>query len=976
MIRGTAPVLRLMVSADLVTEKKGNIMREKRCWKKKIWLRMIGVLACTLLVVLSGNTMSASAQTQENEPWGTQKVEELNQYKTDQGWKVPNGWYHYTASENSWENFGTKNYTDTYSAVVWRKIASGYQKVSEIGTSDELAYGEEREVVKWIENADYYIQTNVNGNSDLELSIYSVLEMQKPDVPGTSDVMQLNADGKASVSVTGSDESKWIKYIVPEDGLYKFRFQDEKAMARVDVYTLNNNQLSNKGGRTIDYNRKYLDFKKGEVLYIRCRSWQEATSYELSVKKTEKKLDTTNYEHAKAVRSTTKAGTIAAGKAAGVIEYLNAMYKNTNRGLYVGHMDDTDKEVLKKLAQMITKDCTSETEKADAIVRWVGRNIKYDTSASSYSPQVFYTRKGDCYGDTMLITDLCKLSGLRAAVVDGWKADLTKWTVEELYDLTGHAWNYIYADGKWRMYDCLWGNYNITDSAVVADKGYYSSAVEGIYIAGDNVDPAFASLRLIDTAATYLNGKFVLLKYGVLANSSKNNYYVDSDKEIIDIKDTGVYGWTTVMTEDRFYPSNAQSYEADINGNTLVKTDATAYTDGRPLPGNSMLFRDGWIVHNNFNNGISSYYADQDGILYNSTIETIDNTTYYFAQTGEAFKLNLPKEQYSLTNRYLTVPTGVKAQFMVNQYIQEIGINKNPDAELIFHNNQPDLIDIDSDGTITTKKEGFVDIEYDVKSSSGAYWVSGAKLEFLISNEKKPTPDYTDRPVGDSSSGGEEKDDNNKDDNNKDNNNKDDNNKDNDNKDNDNKDPETPSDDTKKVSMPKTYKLSSGQYVYDGKVKNPSVKITDKNGKVIAGSNYMVSKSSGRKNVGTYTYKIVYKGAYKEFASKTLSFTILPKGTTLTKAKKAGKAFTVYWKKRTGKMAFARISGYQIRYSLKSNMSQSKTGNVSGYKYTSKKIKNLKAKKKYYIQIRTYMKVKGKTYYSGWSGKKSVVTGK
>ena len=184
-------------------------MREKRCGKKKIWLRMIGVLACTLLVVFSGNIMSASAQTQESEPWGTQKIEELNQYKTDQGWKVPNGWYHYTASENSWENFETKNYNDEYTAEVWRKTSSGYQKVSQIGTSDELAYGEEREVVKWIENADYYIQTNVNGNSDLELSIYSVLEMQKPDVPGTSDVMQLDADGKASVSVTGSDESKW-----------------------------------------------------------------------------------------------------------------------------------------------------------------------------------------------------------------------------------------------------------------------------------------------------------------------------------------------------------------------------------------------------------------------------------------------------------------------------------------------------------------------------------------------------------------------------------------------------------------------------------------------------------------------------------------------------------------------------------------------------------------------------------------------
>ena len=76
-----------------------------------------------------------------------------------------------------------------------------------------------------------------------------------------------------------------------------------------------------------------------------------------------------------------------------------------------------------------------------------------------------------------------------------------------------------------------------------------------------------------------------------------------------------------------------------------------------------------------------------------------------------------------------------------------------------------------------------------------------------ITGQVGAAPDYTDRPVDDSSSGGEEKDDNNKDDNNKDNNNKDDNNKDNENKDNDNKDPETPSDDTKKVSMPKTYKL-------------------------------------------------------------------------------------------------------------------------------------------------------------------------
>ena len=38
--------------------------------------------------------------------------------------------------------------------------------------------------------------------------------------------------------------------------------------------------------------------------------------------------------------------------------------------------------------------------------------------------------------------------------------------------------------------------------------------------------------------------------------------------------------------------------------------------------------------------------------------------------------------------------------------------------------------------------------------------------------------------------------------------------------------------------------------------------------------------------------------------------------------------------------------------------------------------KNLKAKKKYYIRVRTYKTVSGKKYYSTWSKTKTVTTGK
>lgn len=104
------------------------------------------------------------------------------------------------------------------------------------------------------------------------------------------------------------------------------------------------------------------------------------------------------------------------------------------------------------------------------------------------------------------------------------------------------------------------------------------------------------------------------------------------------------------------------------------------------------------------------------------------------------------------------------------------------------------------------------------------------------------------------------------------------------------------------------------------------------------------------------------------------SFDINPKGTSISKVSGAKKACTVKWKKQSGKMATARIQGYEIRYSTSSKMTSAKTKTVKGYKSTSKKITKLKAKKKYYVQVRTYRKVNGKTYYSPWSKVKSVKT--
>jgi ElaB/YqjD/DUF883 family membrane-anchored ribosome-binding protein len=97
-----------------------------------------------------------------------------------------------------------------------------------------------------------------------------------------------------------------------------------------------------------------------------------------------------------------------------------------------------------------------------------------------------------------------------------------------------------------------------------------------------------------------------------------------------------------------------------------------------------------------------------------------------------------------------------------------------------------------------------------------------------------------------------------------------------------------------------------------------------------------------------------------------------PAGTSLSKLTKGKKSFTAKWKKPSA-ANLKKITGYELRYSLKSSMSNAKTVTITNKNTVSKKIKKLKSKKKYYVQVRTYIKT-DKKYYSGWSAKKTVKT--
>lgn len=152
---------------------------------------------------------------------------------------------------------------------------------------------------------------------------------------------------------------------------------------------------------------------------------------------------------------------------------------------------------------------------------------------------------------------------------------------------------------------------------------------------------------------------------------------------------------------------------------------------------------------------------------------------------------------------------------------------------------------------------------------------------------------------------------------------------------------------------------------YSGKAKTPAVTVTLNGKKLVSGTDYVL-KYSNNINIGRAKIKVLGIGKY---TGKVISgFNIKPKATSIIKVKAAKKAITVKWKKAGS------VTGYQIQYGLKKNFKGAKKITIRKAGTVSKKITKLKTKKYYYIRIRTFKTVSGKTFYSAWSKAKKAKT--
>lgn len=120
--------------------------------------------------------------------------------------------------------------------------------------------------------------------------------------------------------------------------------------------------------------------------------------------------------------------------------------------------------------------------------------------------------------------------------------------------------------------------------------------------------------------------------------------------------------------------------------------------------------------------------------------------------------------------------------------------------------------------------------------------------------------------------------------------------------------------------------------------------------------------------VKVQAYKKVNGTTYKSNWSEIKTVKTLEKKAAITSITPIAKGFTVKWDKVNGKL------GYQIRYATKSNFSNAAIIYAGNGNTTSKTVTGRAARTKYYVQVRSYVKVNGQYKYDAWSPAKTVTT--
>ncbi|MDR1043225.1 MAG: L,D-transpeptidase [Clostridiales Family XIII bacterium] len=154
---------------------------------------------------------------------------------------------------------------------------------------------------------------------------------------------------------------------------------------------------------------------------------------------------------------------------------------------------------------------------------------------------------------------------------------------------------------------------------------------------------------------------------------------------------------------------------------------------------------------------------------------------------------------------------------------------------------------------------------------------------------------------------------------------------------------------------------------YDGKKKKPTVKVTVNGVALKKNRDYKVSYENN-KNPGVATVTVEGKNDY--FGVNQATFNIILRPPTEFKLKVTSDSVNATWKKSRGK-----VSGYKVMYAENAKFNKSKQiKEIASADTTEYAIDRPYYGRDFYVQVRAFLKISGKTYYSEYTDVKTKTT--
>lgn len=370
-------------------------------------------------------------------------------------------------------------------------------------------------------------------------------------------------------------------------------------------------------------------------------------------------------------------------RVADTFDYLTEFYveKHPEAALIYNIADETDRNAIHRMAQLITEDCTTDKQKADAIGAWLNNYITYDIDASAYANDAFYNRIGNCMSYANLMQAMLRSLGIPAVVGDGWRGDMANVTVDLFYQ-PGHAWCFVLLNDQWVLYDPLWLDGGTTDREYMA-KWIYFDTVENIVPASDadNLPPVPYDQPQI----YYTDG----------------NFYCYSD-----FSPHGVGNFTRVINNlsVNFTPNQCDKEEGISDGWYILTGDQNK--DNMFV---GEVYRDSWISYGEYETGeyLSLTYAFPNGMQIDGAVMEFDGVKRLMT-CNMSYPILADEEDYSIQYGTFALKEGYSGPFFGMCWGD---CQKWKDCVVTISSENEAVATVDANGIISCHSVGFATLK-------------------------------------------------------------------------------------------------------------------------------------------------------------------------------------------------------------------------------------------------------------------------